>query len=322
MKQITYVIITITSFFIVLFGVSYINNHAEVLIIDQASFSEPIPKSNVVAIKWGAYTGDSIVNKVEFEEKIGVKPDYISTFLFWSDGNYFPIELATNVKNNGQTLVIYWESRDAKERNLNDKKYSYDAILNGEWDDYINGIGRTIADTGTQVILIPFVEMNGNWYPWSITKNNNSAEKHKLSYLRIYELTRDIPNLKLGWTVNNGSTPDTIENSIASLYPGDDYVDYVGVDGFNFGTPWQNFDEIFEDSLAELKKLNKPIVIFSTASSDGEKKAQWIEDFGKQITNHPEVTGFIWFNVDKERDWRIWSDDKSLEAFKKILNSI
>lgn len=322
MKQITYVIITIICFFIVLFGFRYIKNNAEILLIDQSSVSEPFKNSNNKVIKWGAYAGDSIADKEEFEEKIGAKPDYISTFLLWGEGNYFPIELASNVKNNDQTLVIYWESRDAKTRNLNDKKYSYDAIIDGEWDDYIRSIGQTIKESGAQVILIPFIEMNGNWYPWSITKNNNNPEKHKLAYQKIHTLIGGIPNIKFAWVVNNGGAPDVPENEVEGLYPGSEYIDYVGVDGFNFGTPWQNFDEVFTDSLIELKKFNKPIVIFSMASSDGEKKAEWIENFGVQLLKYPEVKGFIWFNQDKERDWRIWSDSASLDAFTRLLKYI
>jgi hypothetical protein len=237
----------------------------------------------------------------------------------WGGENYFPSELAMEAKNNGQTLVIYWESRDSDSRNLNDKKYSYDAILDGEWDDYILGFGRSIQQVNTQVILTPFIEMNGNWYPWSISKNGNNAEKHKLAFRKIHEMLGQIPNLRLAWVVNNGSAPNTAENSIANLFPGSEYVDYVGVDGFNFGSPWQDFELVFNESLAELKNLERPIMIFSTACSQGLAKPAWIKDFGQNLLLHPEVVGFIWFNQDKERDWRVWSDDKSLEAFRELI---
>jgi beta-mannanase len=169
-------------------------------------------------------------------------------------------------------------------------------------------------------VLIPFEEVNGNWNPWSITVNNNSVIKHILAYRKIHDMLGDIPNLKFGWAVNNGSAPDTDENSIANLYPGSEYVDYVGVDGFNFDDPWQTFSEVFDEPLSILKGFNKPIMLFSMASAEGNKKPAWIDDLGVQILARPEIDGFVWFNENKEKDWRIWSDPQSLKAFQNMLD--
>ena len=38
-----------------------------------------------------------------------------------------------------------------------------------------------------------------------------------------------------------------------------------------------------------------------------------------QMARHPEIAGWIWFNEAKERDWRVWSDERSLEAFRESL---
>lgn len=311
---------------LIVFGIGFLKNYFSRMGVNEISsvpLSSPIaisPQEKSNSILWGAYTGMTVEEKRDFEDKVGMKSDMISTFVLWSHENNFPVELARDVKDNNQILIIYWESWEPKSGNLNDKRFSYDAIIGGEWDDYIEKFGQSIADSETQIILIPFVEVNGNWYPWSITKNNNTSEKHKLAYRKIHDMLSYIPNLKFGWAVNNGSTPDTKDNSIANLYPGDAYTDYVGVDGFNFGNPWEDFDQVFGKTLAILKTLNKPIMIFSMASADGEGKSAWIEDMGRQLLKHPEISGFVWFNEDKERDWRVWSDAESLSAFKEMIN--
>lgn len=294
-------------------------NQVSAKLVNRPALQVPGKQSGM---QWGAYTGTTVEQKKEFEETIGTKLDMLSTFVFWSGDNSFPTEIANEAKINNQTLIIYWESRDSKLRNLNDEKFSYDAIIRGDWDDYIYSFGKSIDDLQQNVILIPFIEMNGNWYPWSITKNGNSAEKHKLAYRKIHDMLGSIPNLEFGWVVNNGSAPDSFENDPLNLYPGDEYVDYVGVDGFNFGDPWQEFDEVFGEILTTLKTFNKPIMIFSMASADGPKKSRWIEDMSAQLQKHPEVRGFVWFNEDKERDWRIWSDPESLESFRQMLKAI
>jgi endoglucanase len=173
---------------------------------------------------------------------------------------------------------------------------------------------------GGPVILIPFSEMNGNWFPWSGTLNGNTPAKMIQSYRHIHDLFVGAPNVKFGFAPNNGSVPDTAANSIQSYYPGDAYVDYVGVDGFNFGAPWETFDQVFGKSLNILSVYNKPIYIFSMASADGPNKAAWITDaFTVQIPKYKNIAGFIWFNENKERDWRVNSDPNSLAAFKAIV---
>ena len=44
------------------------------------------------------------------------------------------------------------------------------------------------------------------------------------------------PKCEFGWTMNNDSVPDTTDNEYEDYYPGDAYVDYIGIDGFNFAS--------------------------------------------------------------------------------------
>jgi hypothetical protein len=147
--------------------------------------------------------------------------------------------------------------------------------------------------------------------------NGNSPEKHIAAYRRIREFFRDVSNVSFGWSPNSNSVPNTALNQMEHYYPGDAYVDYVGVDGFNFGTPWVSFDQIFGDALKRLQSYKKPIYIFSFASAADPKKAEWISDaLVTQIPKYPEIKGWIWFHELKEHDWQVWSDDASLAAFQ------
>jgi beta-mannanase len=88
----------------------------------------------------------------------------------------------------------------------------------------------------------------------------------------VHKYFTDAPNVAFGWAVNSESVPDIQGNQIEDYYPGDQYVDYVGVDGFNFGTPWQTWNQVFDRPLGKLIKYNKPIYLFSMASAEGPKK--------------------------------------------------
>lgn len=282
-----------------------------------------LPEPSVVkktTILWGAYTGWLKSQVEDFEKKVGRQTNYLAAFVHWGNESEFPAELADFAKKSNKTLIIFWEAMDYNITSPGDPRFSYSQILGGKFDQYIFDFAKAAKDYGGPIILVPFEEMNGNWYPWSVTQNGNSAAEHIRSYRYLKNFFFGISNVKFGWAVNSLSEPDVSGNKIEELYPGKDYVDFVGVNGFNFGEPWQSFEEIFGSVLQKLAEFNKPIIIFSMACADGGKKAEWIEDaLIGQIPKYPNLVGWSWFNENKEKDWRVWSDANSLKSFQKSL---
>ncbi|MDP3882882.1 MAG: glycosyl hydrolase [Candidatus Staskawiczbacteria bacterium] len=257
---------------------------------------------------WGAYTGNTTVSFLDFQNQVGKKADIQAVFIGWYEK--FPINLALPLKQNNQTLVIFWEQYGV----------TLDEIMSGSTDEYIRQFANDAQAYGASVILAPLHEMNGDWSPWSGVTGENTPEKVVLTWRHIHDLfSKKNSNIKWAFVVNNESSPDTEENKIQNYYPEDEYVDYVGVDGFNFGEPWQSYADIFSEPLKQLKAYNKPVYIFSMASAQGPEKAVWITDALLKIKNDPQIEGFIWFNVNKEKNWLVSSDAFSLEAFKKSL---
>lgn len=288
---------------------------------DVSKVASPIPHSE---LRWGAYVGWQEGALGLFEAKVGKKVDIVADFVSWGNERDFPSHWGPSVRDKGKTLLIYWEAGDYTNEDPNDARFNYDAINAGKWDEYLTQFATDAKSYGGPVILAPFVEMNDNVSPWDGTVNNNSPAKHIAAFRHLREIFRSAPNVKFGWAVNNVSVPNQPGNQIEDYYPGDAYVDYVGVDGFNFGNPWKTFDEVFAPAMAQLAVYNKPIYIFSMASRDGSQKAAWIkEGLGSRVSTYPNVVGWIWFNEDKsdngEYDWRIDSDPQSLAAFKSII---
>ena len=125
--------------------------------------------------------------------------------------------------------------------------------------------------------------------------------------------------------------PSSSWNQIANYYPGDDYVDWLCMDGYNWGTSqfltrWQSFDDIFRSTYEQLRALNatKPMMIGEMASSElGGDKAAWIEDaFERLIQDYPQIRAVIWFDLDKETNWRIDSSPASLKAFTETVSGL
>lgn len=270
--------------------------------------------------KWGAYAGWSNFDMAEFETKVGENPHHMASFVHWGNANTFPTYMSPFTKDKGRTLIIFWEPSDHTISSTIQPAFTMDAILAGNWDVYIRSFAEQARTYGAPVILIPLSEMNGNWNSWSGTTNGNTPEKVVAAFRHIRTVFGSVPNVKFGWAPNSSSVPDTTANSIGNYYPGSAYVDIVGVDGFNFGDPWYTFDQIFSKPLTLLSNYGKPIYIFSFASAPGTQKSAWITDaLTTQMQKYPLIEGWTWFNQNKERDWRVWSDSTSLNAFKNAI---
>jgi Glycosyl hydrolase family 26 len=271
-------------------------------------------------VKWGAYVGWQSTDMSAFETLVGKKPSYDMVFSHWGNDLNFPTAYNTRIRDQGRTMVLFWEAVDYNRDYFNQPEYSFDAVLSGRLDPYFANFAAGAKAYGGEVILIPFSEFNGNWFPWGVSLGNNSA-KFVEAYRYLHKFFVGIPNVKFGWVPNNDSVPNTPQNQFELYYPGADYVDYVGVDGFNFGgSQQQTFTQMFDSPLTRLTQYNKPIFIFSMASADFAGKPAWITDaLTVQLYRYPQVAGWLWFNENKERDWRVNSTPASLEAFKSAL---
>lgn len=271
--------------------------------------TKKVSKFEKPGVFWGAYTGNTASSFTKFQKQVGRQADIHAVFMGWYDE--FPLSLANKLDSNEQILLIYWEQYGV----------TLDEIINGESDDYIRQFATSAKKYGGPVILVPLHEMNGDWIPWGGTVDGNTPKKVIDAWRHIHGFFNGVTNIKWGWAVNNISLPNIASNSIEVYYPGDEFVDYVGVDGFNFGKPWgwKTYNQLFSTSLTKLSKYNKPIYIFAMASADGPLKAAWITDAFSKIYSNPKIKGWIWFNENKERDWRINSDPESLNNFKSSL---
>ncbi len=283
----------------------------------------PLPISTAPATKplWGAYVGWQELNMDDFESRVGKITDLRAVFVHWGNESQFPMYIAPYVRDRNKTLVIFWEATDYNVATTEQPRFNYDAILRGDWDAYFRSFAASAKTYNAPVILIPFSEMNGDWFTVSGTKNGNTPAKHIAAYRYIREFFRTTPNVQFGWAPNNGSVPDVAGNQIADYYPGDAYVDIVGVDGFNFGgTQWETFSQVFDKSLLQLNTYKKPVYLFSFSSQSDTRKAAWIKDaLQVQLPKHPEIKGWVWFNELKSHNWLVWSDQTALDAFRASI---
>lgn len=204
--------------------------------------------------------------------------------------------------------------------------YSTVDINNGMLDAYLNKLATQLKSwqNGSEIWIRPLHEVNGNWYGWCIGDSKvNTNESYQKAFQRMVKIFRDngANNVKFIYNVNNENVGSGA--SYMGAYPGDDYVDYVSMDGYNWGTTkswssWQGFRQIFDKPYNALVAGSKRSVIIPEYASTeiGGNKAAWITDAKGQILakTYPMLVAAIWFNQNKETDWRIQSSNGSLAA--------
>ncbi len=120
-------------------------------------------------------------------------------------------------------------------------------------------------------------------------------------------------------------------------YPGDAYVDYAAIDGYNWGSEngtWQTFNQIFATAYAAMAVTSKPIIIAEWASVEavsgvdppGVSKAAWITDaFNQKLTsNYLQIQYEVWFNQQPSGNpnWQINSSAAAETAFATAVSKI
>ena len=204
-----------------------------------------------------------------------------------------------------------------------------DAISRGDYDAYITNFAQAAHDWDHLVYLRFGHEMNGNWYPWDGFHNGGYTAPAK--YIAAWRHIHDIfvaagaSKVKFVWSPNHWSVPSVSWNEATDYYPGNNYVDWIAIDGYNWGEgSWQTFSDIFDTAYANLAPYDKPMMIgeFANAPDDGlNAKSDWINQAFSQIkSTYPKIQIFCWFNIDKERDWRINSSPATEAAFRTAIS--
>lgn len=159
----------------------------------------------------------------------------------------------------GKTTFLYWENYG----------YSLDQIISGSQDSVIKNFGNKVCPN---TILSLFHEMNlaDGSNSWAGYETGNTPNKVVLAYRHIHDLIGS--KVKYAWVVNNSSYPNVSGNQLSAYYPGDTYVDIIGVDGFNWGG--LSFLQSIAPAYGQVLSYGKPVWVTSTGTV--ENQASWL----------------------------------------------
>ncbi len=241
--------------------------------------------------------------------KLGRTPPIHLTYYRWDadwTGAVTQADLAA-----GRIPLVNWEPHNI----------DFAKIVDGSLDATIVARANGSKALGKKFFLDFAAESNGD-EAWS----GNNAALYVAAYRHIHDLfvAAGATNVVWAWCPNVTDTHGGNQTTM-DYYPGDSYVDWIGVDGYNWGTNnggWQTFQEVFKNIYPLLAAKKKPIIIGEMSSAEaGGDKGKWIDQIIPTLrTNFPLIKALVWFDINKERDWRISSSSGSEAAFIRMAH--
>lgn len=232
-------------------------------------------------------------NPAVFSRKIG--RDHALFFMYRSFGQPFPSDYARRLKGLGAGIQIAWEPRDLRQT---------------EDGPYLQRFMDDAARSGIPVFLRFASEMNGNW-----TRYHGDPAAYREAFRRVAAVAHSVaPNAAMVWC-----PADSPEKGLDAYYPGEDAVDWVGVNFYSVlyndgdrgrAAAWRHP----EDSLDFIYKRyagRHPMMVGEWAAThrsvvDGLLRNDFAMDkigqfYSALPRRYPRVKAVHWLSLDTER---------------------
>ncbi len=289
-------------------------------------------------IYWGATIGDQLTGDQapwdmgavsKFEETAGKKLSLVNFFSPFAECSSkcsfykFPVDPMENIREHGAIPVFSWSSQSIPS-SVNEPDFQLADVIAGTYDSYIREFAEGARDWGHPFFLRFNWEMNGNWFPWMEGVNGNQPGESVAAWRHVHDVFTAAGATNVTWVWCPNVDPGNKMRDLASLYPGDEYVDWTGLDGYNWGPAkggWTSFKSLYSSTyhaITDTIAPSKPMMIGEMGSSEnGGSKASWISETLAEIpSEYPKIRGMLWFDTfDDGMDWPIESSDSSSSAF-------
>lgn len=265
-----------------------------------------------------------------FEHLIGRDVDIAS--YYYGFGDVFPGATEKTLSDNGRrTVLLSWDMGPTRLRDW----------ARGRYDAYLRTIAQAASTYPWPVFVRPWPEMNGDWQDFQPTRSGlkpfggtyadfRAAWRHVVDYTRAHGATN------LHWVFSPSADTYQGTTPVRRIWPGSRYVDVLGVDGFNWGDGgnyggWKSFTSIFSRQYRTLTTLDghAPVWICEFGSTESRparghranarrSKATWLKQ-ALTLRAMPRLQALVFFQADKERDWRVDSSPATLRVVRRYL---
>jgi hypothetical protein len=265
---------------------------------------------------------------VAYEQAVGKTAAWVYFSDNWFRGRAFPLENATWIRDTGSVPYIRLMLRSDVTQNVAEPVFNLQAIIDGEFDDDLQAWCEGARDFGTPLIVEYGTEVNGEWFSWNGVYNGGGTtdgygdptfpdgpERFRDAYRHIITICREAGAENITWVfhVNDGDWPREEWNAFENYYPGDEYIDWLGLSVYGAQTPtsewWDDFTTAMDEFYPRLDALtpSKPIIIAEFGSTDNSPSVapgDWAQAALTGILSGrwPRLIGFSWWNESWQND--------------------
>jgi hypothetical protein len=253
-----------------------------------------------------------------------IRPRIISSFSPWRDSGGYRYPTTANLQTTynlypSSVVMWTWEPWGVTLAGIN----------SGTHDAYIDAVARRIKAVGRRVLIRFAHEMNGDWsWPWQ-----NQPTNYRAAWRRVVGRFRRVGANNAEWVWSPMIMYPNGMRDFRPYYPGDAYVDWTALDGYNWGTVrdvWRTFREIFGYSIGVITNLSPCDVIIAetgchSRGPNGESKGYWFRQTARELTqNYPRIKGFVYSHMVDERDgedadWQVNSPAGALNDWRALV---
>jgi hypothetical protein len=274
-------------------------------------------KGDVYGVPGEAPTSAAVLG--EFEAHAGKQITFVNTGQSWASFNATTMNAAIAI---GAIPLVTMPLDGA----------TLEDVVDGKEDTAIRNWAKAAKEFGYPFLFRPWWEPNGDWYTWGRNPDYVAAWRH------FHDLVEEVGATNVTWDwVVNAIWSDPISDP-TPYYPGAAYVDWVGMDAYNWGENplqsdrWLTAEESIQPTLDLLEDLapGKPVCICESASTEygnggpSENKALWIHEMlAEYLPSRPAIKAYLWFNWNHEQessgerfDWPIESSPQAQAAFR------
>ena len=251
---------------------------------------------------------------------LGEQPDFLGWFEYWFGAEAKEKREFVH-EHPAYSPFVSWMPTNVSLRDIAAGKHDTYAVR------YLKDLAACCPD---RTILIRFAhemelrpEYGAGWYTWQY---EGSEDDFKAAWIHLYELSREFcPQAKWIWA------PNRVDEYAAPFYPGDEYVDYVGVTLNHRGDQrytYSCFEDfyILEATRDALEAYGKKIIGCEVAYSgaDEEIKANYLKSVFTYMKTDPNLVAVCLFNENKapQRQFRFTDSDICLQRYNEGVREL
>jgi hypothetical protein len=193
-------------------------------------------------------------------------------------------------------------------------------VWSGRVDEFLRQYARDVKAYGKPILFRPIChEMNGSWHQHCSPLANPALTPadYVKAWQHVVTLFRREGVTNVGWVWNAASFPvgpvhERIDRNLESYYPGNDYVDWLGGDFYDQGSPRDprsnplNPNAYLDPLYAMALRHGKPFLLgewgirHRSSRMTPAQHEVWLRQVFNYVETHPKIKGILYFNY-KER---------------------